>query len=520
MACRFRLFVVLLHAFFPSGHLLPIPCIGSCGRRNALTAMRRIVLLFIVLLSMFSCRDAARQEALHTVAVADSLFAAGGLLADTCRLQQAIDVLERHACLDHDALARAYYYLGRNYDLLHMDSREVPCFIRCIKLRPKDPQYAGRAYCNMVVMSEHVGELEIADYMMQKALVCFRNTDDSILWLEGEVRHGDIKRKKGDYPTCKAVLDGLQPYADNAGYIKNNKQYPRYRLYYYNVLARYYSDLHQYDSALWALRKVEHLTCPLNYYMCTRDLMFCEVYKEIGKVDSSMYFARRIIEQTEDSRYLTSAYNISLGEDAASEVELGIELSEVLSVMKERFEENTQESRGYVLVKEYYTALTEKKYHWLYGILTLLFIIGAMAVCVLYLHRKKYGRYLSLYQIKKQIRQAEEERKTSVEKRCMDYLYANSFSWKDYKEVRKRMNVDFYGLADKLETEFHLSEKEIKLCCMVMIGYSKAQIADKLCIAVNSVGNSKLRVARKMGKTMVQMQDFLKKMACKPTRGC
>jgi DNA-binding CsgD family transcriptional regulator len=71
----------------------------------------------------------------------------------------------------------------------------------------------------------------------------------------------------------------------------------------------------------------------------------------------------------------------------------------------------------------------------------------------------------------------------------------------------------FNLLASKLQSKHSLKEKEVRLCVLTLIGMSRADIADTLPYAVNSVGKLKDETAKKLGTTGKNLHDFLLKMA-------
>lgn len=101
----------------------------------------------VLALCCISCSlPSARQEALHIVATADSLDAAHCLYTDTSALRYTIRTLNTPAGKrkHHNALAAAYYYLGRNVSANNAIVEAANCYIACDCLHPDNPVLRGR----------------------------------------------------------------------------------------------------------------------------------------------------------------------------------------------------------------------------------------------------------------------------------------------------------------------------------------------------------------------------------------
>ena len=75
--------------------------------------------------------------------------------------------------------------------------------------------------------------------------------------------------------------------------------------------------------------------------------------------------------------------------------------------------------------------------------------------------------------------------------------------------MRIIVNHQFYLIIDKLEETKLLSEKEIKMCVLVLMGFSREQISDILPYSKNSVGKYKDTIAKKLGTTGRNLKKFL-----------
>ena len=89
----------------------------------------------------------------------------------------------------------------------------------------------------------------------------------------------------------------------------------------------------------------------------------------------------------------------------------------------------------------------------------------------------------------------------------------NELHWDNYSEFCAICNERLFGLADKLQKR-ELSERDIRICVLVLLGLSYAQMADILYRAQNGIGKDKYLIAKKLGVTAKDLQTTLVSMAC------
>ncbi len=83
----------------------------------------------------------------------------------------------------------------------------------------------------------------------------------------------------------------------------------------------------------------------------------------------------------------------------------------------------------------------------------------------------------------------------------------------DFEALCKIVDRRFYMLASKLRKTQALNETEVRLCILVLLDLSRAEIANTLPYALNSVGKLKDHTAKKLGTTGKNLRTFLVRMA-------
>ena len=113
-----------------------------------LSRWRHIGKMLLVALLVMSCTSCARwREAKGVIAEADSLLVHHKIVTrDTAALNYAINTLD--GPLGHifarDELAKAYYFMGRNFYYANDFATAAEYYILCDRMNPSDSMYKGR----------------------------------------------------------------------------------------------------------------------------------------------------------------------------------------------------------------------------------------------------------------------------------------------------------------------------------------------------------------------------------------
>jgi hypothetical protein len=99
-----------------------------------------------------------------------------------------------------------------------------------------------------------------------------------------------------------------------------------------------------------------------------------------------------------------------------------------------------------------------------------------------------------------------------VEKACQ-LLQSNQaiydhLHWNNYSMMSESANRYLYNIINRLQP-YNLSEKEIRLCILVLLKASTEQMVDMIPYARSGIGKFKYTTARKLGTTTSQMRIFL-----------
>lgn len=92
--------------------------------------------------------------------------------------------------------------------------------------------------------------------------------------------------------------------------------------------------------------------------------------------------------------------------------------------------------------------------------------------------------------------------------------FPNNLYWKDFDAMCKLINDNFGMLANKLQSIYHLSEKGVRLCILILMGVTDGkQLARMLFYSERGIRTSKNRLAKKLGTNSIELRNFLINLA-------
>ena len=81
--------------------------------------------------------------------------------------------------------------------------------------------------------------------------------------------------------------------------------------------------------------------------------------------------------------------------------------------------------------------------------------------------------------------------------------------WKDDVRLRKEANLHIGDIFTRFEEIHHFNDREIKICLMILLEYSREQMAAILYVQPNTISKAKIKIAKDLGTTTAQLYDFL-----------
>ena len=258
--------------------------------------------------------------------------------------------------------------------------------------------------------------------------------------------------------------------------------------------------------------------------------MKARAFHNLNWPDSALYYANRVVQHSPtDACAIAAYYILSHSKDTINKDSVLILTSARADAQRAWAYSQSKLAQAVQLLEQ---DLNRKPdFRWLYAILATLLIIGTSTG--IYAYRKYNKRELLSQQVNdllnksdaeiqrhEQIIQEHEEYNNSlaiqIEKYCTILSQAEDFPnniyWKDFDAMSKLINDNFGMLVTKLQSIYHLSEREIRLCILVMMCDPSGTELANLLYYGKGIRTFKNRVAHKLGTNSTELHVFLIKL--------
>ena len=486
------------------------------SNRYILDFWQRVLILIVsvvLLLSFSSC--SSWHEAERVIAMADSLDRAEHVIYnDTAVLGETIRTLDNPfgRLFKSNTLGKAYYYMGRNYSLSNQIVEAAGCYIEADRLQIDDPIYRGRVNSNM-------------------AYICAQNNNDSLALIFYERASNDFKESGNEWRYSQMLLTvahhriNLHQFliADSLLQIAKSHQLDSsYQARYYETCGLYHYEQLQYDSALVYFNR------GLAYWQTEEERCFSYLKKMqayyLGdiSIDSTMYYARKLILISNNPNYISNAY-YCLMHDAKekNDAQLLSTYSHARTDAQKLLRDcMIKDAEALPLLEEYLKNPHPLRWVWIMLATILLVCIILFVDAVVYRHRNHIASEqidkLSTYVENQEALLSQElyyrqfgEKLSNI----VDRYHAPHKRWKEYKTLKRDLSPWLHTWMCMLDT-LPLSERE-KIFCTISLVYSHMtdiEIAEYLCYDKHGIRVFKQRIAKKIGTTSADLLDFLRNL--------
>ena len=439
--------------------------------------------------------------------------------ADTLGPQSLIDsVMDYYEQAKSPYLATAYFYKARSLYYRNEYDASMPFYFKAERLAEKLDDYAMLARINM-----DIGEFNIyqqyhkkARLRFQRALQYYKLTREkqNIYALTG-IGYSYMYDK--EYDPIKALSYFYRALDLSCG------DSAQMGIVLYEIGFVYYK-INLIDSAKYYLRQSE-LICENNDEVQSRSLYLALIYCEEGKYDSACYYTDLGIDSTTNIYVKRACYDIkaSIAEQVGDNEEADRCRRQILNCSDSIAKIERSQHEAYVYESEYHAdqARVRTRNRWIAAVAT-----GAALVFVFLLLAGMHWRRKKLQYEKneKEGRQTESERNSLIaeqfetvgrrisvrmgdlQRQGLDYetslrnAYNHILCLDNYPDFCRVVNRQFNNMATKLHVQYpQLDERDMKLCILHLLQTRNKDIAMLLYISINSVGNTKTRLAKKVG---------------------
>lgn len=474
---------------------------------------------------MYSC--VGLHKAQDVIDAADSLLLQHKLYADTAIMFDAAKTFNYWKLIYPEDYAKANYYYGRQLRGAEDYESAMQCFLNVIHSRTDNNNILGRTYTNIAIIADIEGSHQLSYTLFQTAAYKFLLENDSTAYLYA------LNDMALELANTQLKDDALQQ-LDMATRLTTDNNIINKCL---ETKAILYKNIQMYDSAIYyAKQAIESgLIEPTPY------IIIAQSYSFKNQNDSATHYARLVLNQTNDLFDLNNIYYILINnEDTISTENIRKYASIRADIQKQIELRQSKLTRAVDMFDEDMNKHSKNKsiYIWIFSILSILII------CISYiLYKWKYYKdkithieneqhthnelLLQIQEKQKYQQKLDEELATLVIDRKLELLQnckqlnnsprlKEDLQWNSYKKMCNIVNNRMYNIADKLK-KLNLTEKEIRLCVLVMIDVKYKEMAQMLNYSENGIGKFKYLVSKKLNTTSAELRHLLIRLATEQT---
>lgn len=476
---------------------------------------RKYYILCLLMACVYiACTPRIVHKAQLVVAQADSLWIKGSMYSDSVQLAQAYETLKERQWFYADEYVHACYHYGKLIRANDDPVCAMQVFINATHAGSDDKQIIGRIYNNMGDICHQANEFDLSYDMFKRSADIFMSDKDTLSYyycLNDMAFEKAMQADKAQtlYLCCQIEHNCFDDYVRNK---------------LLETKAELYLRCRQYDSAVFYASNL----CNYEPQNSLPKLILAQAYSYLGIKDSAVYFAKQVlllspkIADKHNALYILTNDDYSKNTEAVRETAADrADNQKLLEIRQGKLSQATQ------LLEQDISSKPDRT--WFYAIIGTLCVVGT--IIWIYVHRKRLQHQLLSQQVdeltsKKISAQHDHEQivlehteytnnlVNQVEQNCAIFFqnvnFPDNIYWKDFVAMRKLINDNFGMLVSKLQSTYQLSEKEIRLCILVLIGNpGSKQMADWLCYAESGIRNYKNRIAKKLGTNSTQLRDFL-----------
>jgi DNA-binding CsgD family transcriptional regulator len=394
-----------------------------------------------------------------------------------------------------EELVKAYYLMGRNLDDYHHNYSDAADFyIEADRLKTKDLILRGR-------INSCMGYLCKQDSCFGEALVFYERSSNA------------FKVSGNEWYYAHNLLNVAEQYVNLREYDKADsvlaiaERYEIDSAYYANVMdvkAMALFNQQKYNLALACLLETKDYQQNVEV-QSYRAMKMMQLYARMDSLRQIIPLANYILQNSTNAIFRSNAY-FYLIQDAEK-------CSNAKEVAKYSYLREDEDRRVRHASEFFAQASTKLKVYLqnpnpyrkmgsciaIIGLLLILVTGGALWLCKHYFHTVKIGA------------KNKAKRRAIFTKRVFNHSihFVKAATWKDDKTVRDLANLHFSDMFNRLEDTYHLSEREMQICLMILLEYSREQMADILHLQPNTISKAKLKIAKELKTNSATLRDYL-----------
>ena len=459
-------------------------------------------LLVAMVMGFASCTS--WEEAEGIVAEADRLLGEGVIMRDTLALAEVVDALDNPIgrVIAKEKLVKAYYLMGRNMDDYYHDfSTAADYYIEADRLKTKNPILCGRINSCMGYLCKQDSCFGEALDFYERSSCAFKESENEWYYAHNLLNIAECHISLHKYYEADSLLTIAETFDIDSAYFARMVE----------TRGLYFFERQEYDSALTYFLRVENYPRPIEA-RCYSYMKIMQIYIRQNNYDVAIDFAKLIITNSQNPVYRTNAYYSLL-----KHMEAQNNIQELAVYSHLRKDEDRRVQYYSVLYAEASTKLKaylENPYPYLlinWCIFGFIMIILLLCIIAYALHKHKQ---CASHKTAELLRLQEEKSFTErelFERQIFDHSvhFLSTNTWKDGSKLREQANIYCGNIFYRLEETYHLSEQDIKICLMVLLEFSREQMANYLYVQPNTISKAKNKIAKQLGTSSAQLREFL-----------
>ena len=460
------------------------------------------------------CSSRAIHEAEAVVAQADSLWQAGLMYGtdagDSLTLAQAYETLGDIPLPYREGLglgspySHACYHYGKLLRAKDHPVEAMQAFINATHSRTRDYHILGRVYSNMGSICHLAGDFPLSYDMYERSANCFLADNDSLSYyfLLNDMAFELAEQGKKD--EAYMILDNIRVIHSD--------------LFVGTMLTRAVAckKVQQYDSTIYYTSVVREQGTYASEILLNR----AQAYSLMGQKDSAVFYANMLLATHYDVYDQCNALYILTNDDSSQSIN-SIRKNAADRADSQKIIENKKSKLSQAVQLLQQDLARKPDWRWLYLLIAVaLFVCSSLVLIHLWRKRKLHQQISEEIEIRQShvntlsLRQEEHRRQLleGVETICANINESENWKkelcWNNYSQMCEMVNLRIYGFVTCL-SPFCLSEKEVRLCILILLKAGTEKMVDSIPYAKSGLGKFKLTTARKLGTTTREMRNFL-----------
>lgn len=379
----------------------------------------------------------------------------------------------------------------------------MQAFLSAVRVPSDEFAVKGRAYSNMATMCRIGEQHELAFDLYRQSLNQFVAAKDTLAQAFALNNMAWEKAVLADKQTAFQLLDSALALSSSeavqtkvlesrAAACLYAAEYDSVLFYTVPISAHASTPMPAFDSSSTSALDSAQTSSP--YFAILR----AQAYTFMNNKDSALFYARQVLAETDNPRYLDDAYYILTHCDSTAAADDIRDLASARTDLQRSLERNDPEWIEAMLLarqalEPYSPPLKPQT----------IFALIASAILLLL----AFAAWLNL---------RSRRRENALDAQCRLLRQSpdirSELQWNDYRQFSALCNKLLSGIVSKLEQR-GLPERDIRICVLVLIGFSYAEMAQILFRAENGIGKDKYLIAKRLGVSAKQLQDTLRSIA-------